>query len=429
MKNLKLHTPGGLSDLLPQSYQFKRAAERQFETVFERYGYTFVSSPTLEYLAVFEGKGSIPVTEIYKLGDRNGDMLAVRPDMTPAVARLTMTHKLLAGSDPFRICYIEKAFRNHAHLQGRENEFTQAGAELIGVASPEADAELIALAIQGLQAAGLEKFRIDIGQVDFLPGILAELEAALSDEERHAFMDHMIRRDYVAAEALAVKAKAVLSGGPQMPAAILLSDLTKLTGGVDMLRQVQFMAANPQAKEALRHLEAVYAILQDQGLSDHVLLDLSMTGQLDYYTGVIFKGYAKGSGSTVVDGGRYDNLLATFNGDEAPIPAVGFGIKIEGLLEALTAQGMILEDEATDTLLAYDKSARAVALTTGDVMRKQGLHLENSLVIGSLEFHKAYALRKNMKGVIYFADEDTVLLVNLETGHEQRVTVEELKGL
>ena len=423
MKNLKLHTPGGLSDLLPQSYQFKRAVERRIETVFERYGYAFISSPTLEYLAVFEGKGSIPVTEMYKLGDRNGEMLALRPDMTPAVARLVMTNHLTTESTPLRICYIEKAFRNHEHLQGRENEFTQAGAELIGIASPEADAELIALAIQGLLAAGLVNFRVDIGQVDFLPGVLAELETALSPSERHAFMEYMIRRDYAAAEALAAKAKHIV------PAGLLLSDLTQLTGDMDMLTRIISMVSNQQAKAALRHLEAVYAILQDQGLSEHILFDLSMTGQLDYYTGVIFKGYAKGSGAIVVDGGRYDRLLSAFNTDEMPIPAVGFGIKMEGLLEALEAQEMVLQGKTTDTLLAYDGGARAVALVTADIMRKQGLHLENSLLTGNLEVHKAYARRKNLKGVIYFADADTVLLVNLETGHEQEVTVEELKKL
>jgi len=423
MKNLKLHTPGGLSDLLPKAYRIKHAVERRLETVFERYGYAFISSPTLEYVEVFEGKGSIPITEMYKLGDRNGDMLALRPDMTPVVARMAVTHNLVKDNMPLRACYIEKAFRNHEHLQGRENEFTQAGAELIGIASPEADAELIALAVQGLQATGLINFRVDIGHVGFLPGVLAGLEVVLSEIDRKAFISHMFSRDYVAAEILAAKAKHVV------PSGLLLCDLSQLTGGIDMLAQVKLVISNPQALAAIQYLEKVYAVLQDQGLDKHILFDLSMTGQLDYYTGVIFKGYAKGSGATVVDGGRYDRLLGAFNVKEnsRPIPAVGFGIKIEGIIDALAAQGMTFKDESTDTLLAYQENARSVALTTGDIMRKQGLHLENSLITGSLEVHKAYAKGKNLKGILYFADPDTVLLVNLETGQEQAVTVEELK--
>ena len=332
MKDLKLHTPTGLNDLLFDAYKHKRDAERKIEDIFEKYGYAFVSSPSLEYLAVFEGKGSIPAAEMYKIGDRNGDMLALRPDMTPAVARMAVTHNLIDGNRPVRLCYIEKAFRDHERFLGRENEFTQAGAELMGISSPDADAELIALAVRGLLSAGLQNFRMDIGQVDFLPGVLTELASALSESERSSFMNHMIRRDYVAAEALAAKAEHII------PAGLLLSDLTQLTGGMDILIRAKSMVSDSQAQYALKYLEEVYALLQEQDLAQYILFDLSMTGQLDYYTGIIFKGYAKGSGTTIVDGGRYDRMLAAFNKEKNPIPAAGFGIKIEGLLDALTAK-------------------------------------------------------------------------------------------
>ena len=422
MKNLKIHTPTGLTDLLPPAYNQKRHIERQIETIFERYGYSFVSSPALEYLAVFEGKGSIPVTEMYKLADRTGDMLALRPDMTPAVARMAVTQKLSGSTNhPVRLCYIEKAFRDHERFRGHENEFTQAGAELMGVSCPEADAELISLAVQGLLASGLVHFRLDIGHVGFMPGILEELGAALTSGDRENFINHMIRRDYVAAEALAAKTKHII------PAGELLSELTQLTGGTEILNRAKKMTTNPKALASLQHLEDVYAILKDQGLSQYVLIDLSMTGQLDYYTGLIFKGYAKGTGSTVVDGGRYDNLLASFTDNGKPIPAVGFGIKIDGLLDALRAQGQHFQSESSDTLLVYEKDARTVALATADIMRKQGLSLINSLQPGSLDANKSYALKQNLKGIIYFANPDKIILINLETGQEQQVSVEELK--
>ena len=445
MKNLQLHTPTGLNDLLPADYQRKRTVERSIEAVFESYGYAFVSSPTLEYLAVFEGKGSIPAGEMYKLGDKNGDMLALRPDMTPAVARMAVTHNMMRtgqknaqeydqvepqqGVDyPLRLCYIEKAFRDHERFLGRENEFTQAGAELMGDSSPEADAELIALAVQGLLATGLKNFRVDIGQVDFLPGILEELQATLSDGEQETFMGYMIQRDYVAAESLAAKAKHNI-GSAQSASASFLSDLTQLTGGMDMLARARSFVTNEKAQNSLKHLEEVYSILRDQGLSDYILIDLSMTGQLDYYTGVIFKGYAKGSGTTVVDGGRYDRMLTELKDvKDKHISAMGFGIKVEGLLDALAAQGIEFEVEFADTLLAYHSSARAVALRTADIMRQQKLKLEVSLLHkdAGLEAQKVYALGKGLKGVLYFADPDVVLLVDLSTGEEQRVRVDEL---
>jgi len=242
MKNLKMHTPTGLRDLLPPAYQLKRNVERQIETVFEQYGYAFVSSSALEYLAVFEGKGSIPTTEMYKLADNTGDMLALRPDMTPAVARIAVTNQLSNGSsstDPLRLCYIEKAFRSHERYRGHENEFTQAGAELIGLSSPEADAELIALAIHSLLEAGLTNFRLDIGHVGFLPGILEELSPTLSRQDCSNFINYMISRDYVAAEAIVAKAR------HKVPSSELLSDLTELTGGLDIIAYADEMTNNP----------------------------------------------------------------------------------------------------------------------------------------------------------------------------------------
>jgi len=423
LKDLKLHTPNGLNDLLPAGYIRKRGVERQIEAVFERYGYAFVSSPTLEYLAVFEGKGSIPSTEMYKFMDRNGDILALRPDMTPAVARIVATNSM---EDPIRLCYIEKAFRHHKHFQGRENEFTQAGAELICQVCQTsklavADAETIAVAVHGLLAAGLTNFRVDIGQVDFLPGVLAELP--MDDNERQAFMDYMISRDYVAAENHVKQINKNAGMTKQVEKAVqLLSDLTQLTGGTDILAHAHSLVSETKAQAALRHLEDVYAILRDQGLEKYILLDLGMTGQLDYYTGIIFKGYAKGTGTTIVDGGRYDRLIGSATS------AVGFGIKIEGLLDALSAQGIISECKLTDTFLAYHENARAIALQTADVMRQQGVYIENSLQSGSLEEHKAYAVRKKHKGILYFDMSNKVILVNLETNQEQEVEVSDLLG-
>lgn len=334
MKNLKLHTPTGLQDHLPQAFLQKRTVERQIETIFERYGYSFISTPTLEYLAVFEGKGGISTSEIYKLADKNGDILALRPDMTPAVARMVATHDLVKS--PLRVCYTEKIFRDNERFLGRVNELTQAGAELMGLSSPKADAEIIALAVEAFLAVGLSNFRVDIGQVDFLPGVLSELKTALSEEECLAFIDHMIRRNYVAAEEIAVKAKHII------PVGSLLSNLTQLAGGLDVLTRTRNMLKDQQALAALSHLEKIYEILQKKNYEKYIFLDLCMTGQLDYYTGVIFKGYAKGSATTVVDGGRYDQMLAAFSGGKT-IPAVGFGIKIDRVLEALKVQGVASE--------------------------------------------------------------------------------------
>jgi ATP phosphoribosyltransferase regulatory subunit len=137
-----------------------------------------------------------------------------------------------------------------------------------------------------------------------------------------------MNNDYVSAEAMIKSPEVELSGECKA----VVSDLTRWIGGPDMLEQARELVSNNVSKAALDHLREVYKIAETKGFANHVLYDLSMTGHLDYYTGVIFRGYAKGSGYAVVNGGRYDNLLAEFG---RPSPAVGFAVRLDSVLEAL----------------------------------------------------------------------------------------------
>jgi ATP phosphoribosyltransferase regulatory subunit len=206
-------------------------------------------------------------------------------------------------------------------------EFTQAGVELMGVSSPEADAEVVALAVESLRAAGLSAFRIDIGQVDFLRGILEE--SGWDIELRKEMVRNIVAHDFVSAEKIA------LSNPVREPARRFFSDLTYWTGGPDRLAEAARCTRHPLALKAAEHLSEVYGILRNKNLAEYMLFDLSMAGHFDYYTGMVFRGYTRGTGYAVVDGGRYDNLLAAYG---CPSPAVGFAIRLDGVLEALDAQ-------------------------------------------------------------------------------------------
>lgn len=420
MKDLKRHTPAGLSDLTPEAHARKRVVERRIEAVFESWGYTFISSPTIEYRAVFEGKGSVPPSRMYGFPDAGGDMLALRPDMTPAAARIAATHPSLGLNEgPLRLCYIEKAFRNHERYQGKVGEFTQAGVELMGERSAEADAEVVALAAESLQAAGLTGFRVDVGQVDFLRGVLAD--SGLQEAQRETLTQYMIARDYTAVEAM-IAAQSDVSEAAQA----VLGDLTRWMGGIEMLAQAEPYATHPLSRRAIEHLRDMYAYLRDAGLSEHILFDLSMTGHLDYYTGVIFRGYVPGAGYAVVDGGRYDHLLEAFG---RPAPAVGFAIRLDGVLDALTMQEP--PDFGPDTLVAYAPDARATALRTAGALRRQGVRIENMLRAGDETACIAYARGKHIGGkriggVLYFIDADRVKLHDLAAGTETIVSTEAL---
>ena len=152
--------------------------------ILKNYGYHAIQTPTFEYFDVF-GKevGTIPSKELYKFFDREGNTLVLRPDITPSIARMATT---LYDTEkmPIRLCYKGNTFINHSSYRGRLHETTQAGAELIGLDSVEADAEMVAMAVESLKEVGLGDFQIHIGNVEFFESFIAvrfsQSEKALS---------------------------------------------------------------------------------------------------------------------------------------------------------------------------------------------------------------------------------------------------------
>jgi len=415
LHNRLLHTPDGVRDYLPGEFAAKAAVERQLEDAFASYGYARVSSPMFEYADVFDEKGSVTQTAIYKFIDRDGSVLALRSDMTPQIARMAST--LCHAEDvPMRFAYVENTFRYNESFQGKLKEFTQAGVELIGVHSDEASAEIIALAVNSLLAVGLRDFRLDVGQVQFFQGILEE--GGFDEETCKKMRAAIIARDYVAVE------KAAMAANVPKNVCTVLSELPLLIGGADVLQKARGLTTNETALSALSNLESIFEILRECGLEKMIAFDLSMVGHLDYYTGIIFRGYAYGTGSSVIDGGRYDQLLRHFGVD---YPSVGFGVKVGVLLEALDAQQKSAPVQtAADTLLCYAPEGRKAAMMAASALRAQGVRIENSLLNGDLDVHMDFARRRGKSGVLYFTDADHVRMLDLVAGTERLVRLSEL---
>ena len=150
----KLHTPEGVRDIYNKECETKLALQKKLNTVLHLYGYKDIQTPTFEYYDVFrEEIGSTSTQELYKFFDREGNILALRPDITPSIARAAAT--LFENEDfPIRLCYAGNTFINHSSYQGRLKENTQLGAELIGLDAIEADAEMIAMVVDGLKKTG-----------------------------------------------------------------------------------------------------------------------------------------------------------------------------------------------------------------------------------------------------------------------------------
>ncbi len=346
--------PTGVKDYLPGAAARLRRIESSVLECMEKWGYSQIITPTLEFYDTVGVASSTEDKKMFKLLDQNGRTLVLRPDITAPIARVVaslMKEEVL----PVRLSYHANVFRAFEEEAGRESEFFQTGAELVGDPSPEADAEVIALAIASLQAAGVDSFKMALGHTGFLNGLFHE---TLHDgeEKQKVLKECLLNRDYVGY-------RQQLKGfGLAAAVEKELEAILRLRGGEEICEQASGLTRNPLARESIDHLCQVYEVLKAYGVSEHVLIDLTMIGDFSYYTGMTFEGYAANLGFPVVSGGRYDNLLRQF-GREAP--ATGFALKTTRILEAVRE----LPEEPRRLLVLYSEERRREGLAKAAELR------------------------------------------------------------
>ena len=182
MSRQLLHTPQGVRDIYSEECARKMAVQSELLRVFHLYGYQNIETPTFEFYDIFKKeRGSAGTREMYKFFDRENNTLVLRPDMTPPIARCVAKY-FMDETGPLRLCYLGPTYLNGVSYQGRLNETTQTGVELIGDDSSDGDAEMIALVIDGLKATGLKEFQVELGQVEFYRGLVEE--AGLNEDTK-----------------------------------------------------------------------------------------------------------------------------------------------------------------------------------------------------------------------------------------------------
>ena len=350
MRNERVtHTPKGLTDILWEECELKYQIESEARGVFAAHGYKMVQPPTFEYYDVYHAATPNKAESMFKFFDVDGRMLALRPDFTTSIARLAAT-KSVGQQLPLRLCYAGSAFQNdEAFSQARQREFSQVGIELIGENSAEADAEVIGIAIETLQKVGMRRFQIDIGQVAYFMG-LAE-QAALSPEQTDCLRERINDKDFVAIEQLLDTL--------DMPNTLRQAFLKMPTrfGSLSVADEALAQESlNEKSKLALENLKQIYHILQGRGLEEYISVDLGMVPHLDYYTGMIFKGFTYGIGFPICSGGRYDTLMGKFGRN---LPATGAALGVERLMAALH------DDKAAETAEKASDEYITVALAKG----------------------------------------------------------------
>jgi ATP phosphoribosyltransferase regulatory subunit len=309
--------PPGTRDILPDEMRELRRLHRALLDVFEQRGYGEVATPTIEYDEVLARGDGRTSDSAYRLFDESGELLALRSDMTVPIARLVGTRYADAGL-PLRLCYVANAFRAVRPQRGQMREFTQAGVELIGAPAPDGTAEVVEVLEAALDAAGLNRAVIGLGDADLYRQLLAEV--GVDGEALEAVLGRLATHDLVGLEA----ELEAIDGIAEEQCATCLA-LSQMRGGAEVLDEARAIGGKA-VERATARIGETYEALAARGVADRVQIDLGLLRDLGYYSGAILEVYDPALGHVLGGGGRYDGLLKRFGVD---LPAAGFALYVE----------------------------------------------------------------------------------------------------
>ena len=316
-----INTPEGTRDRLFAECVDRRKVQNALIELFSDNGYAEISTPEIEYYDLFVQSGNpLPQENFLKIVDRSGKIMVMRPDCTAPIARVAAT-KLKAVPLPQRLYYNETVFRSGQAHKGGSTEIAQCGVELIGSAGQQADVEVISLAVEALKAVSPHAFHIELGHVGLFRALADEMEMGAAKTEQ---MRLLIEGKHFAA------LNDLLAPYQDKPAYAVMSKLSQLFGSTEVLDEAERLVGK---REEVEYLRTLYTVLKEKGCEQYVRFDLGLVHQIDYYTGVVFRGYVEGAGAPVLSGGRYDNLVEKFG---RTAPAIGFAVDADAVAACLS---------------------------------------------------------------------------------------------
>lgn len=309
--------PPGTRDVLPDEMRELRRLHLAMIEVFESRGYGEVATPAIEYDEVMARGDGRTAASAYRFFDERGDLLALRSDMTVPIARLVAS-RYAEADPPIRLCYLANAFRAVRPQRGQMREFAQAGVELIGAPAPEGTAEVVDVLEATLDAAGLNRAVIGLGDSDLFRQLLSEL--GVEGEARDSVLGRLAAHDLVGLEAELSELDGI--GAERVATCVALS---QLRGGKEVLEEARALGG-AAVERATARIGETFEALEARGVADRVRIDLGLLRDLGYYSGAILEVYDPAIGHVLGGGGRYDGLLKRFGLD---LPAAGFALYLE----------------------------------------------------------------------------------------------------
>ncbi|MGH7850363.1 MAG: ATP phosphoribosyltransferase regulatory subunit [Thermodesulfobacteriota bacterium] len=312
----RLSLPQGVKDYTPDKAEELRRIEEGLLEEFGRWGYRKIITPLFEYLEPLSvGLGDELKSKVMKFVDPStGDVVALRPDITPQVGRIVAT-QMKDHTAPLRLCYNGRVVRFEEKGSGKEREIFQVGCELVGLSTPEADAEIIALGVKSLGKSGIKNLVLDIGHTGILRNLLSK-----TGDLRESIEEALKKKDQEALSRAIGKTHA-----PKNIKDTILK-LPELFGGRHILTEARKITS---IRKYVNELESVLNVIDDYQSECEINIDLAEIRGFNYYTGVTFEIVSRDIMAPLVRGGRYDELMGKYGYDS---PATGFAIDVETLL-------------------------------------------------------------------------------------------------
>lgn len=416
----------GFRDYGPEEMMVRERMIAKVRTVFESFGYMPIHTPALEYAEILLGKyGEEGEKLLYKFQDAGGRMVALRYDLTVPLARFVASHPELKF--PFRRYHIAPVWRAEKPQKGRFREFYQCDVDLVGVDSPQADAECLLVDVGVLRGLGLKTFHIYVNHRQFLDGLLESL--GIEGKAAIGTLRILDKVDKVTADEMR---SMLLASGLGAEHVDRLVALAKVTGTMEerLNRTLELANNHPKAEAGLSRLRQVMALVYEADPEAPVVFSPATARGLDYYTGIVYETFlpAEYGVGSVMSGGRYDGLLGMFSGGN--IPAVGISLGIDRLVAALGAKGETEEVSSAHALVMTMPGGAGRTMRAATLLRQAGLTAEVYPEESRLKKQFEYADRKGIPVAVVPGEDEwnsgAVTLKDLRSGTQTQVPLDQL---
>lgn len=354
--------PDGTRDITNEECIIKQRIIKNINKIFDSWGYKEVITPTIEFYETFKYDNSgLKEENMYKFFDNKGRILVLRPDMTVPVARVVVT-KLKDTKGISRLRYQANVFRVYEELAGMRNEYTDCGIELFSKEKNFSDLETLIIAIETLTSIGVKDFKLEIGDVNFFKSALEQLN--ISQE------DSLSLAELVEKKRLKSLSDFLNNLSIDYDKKKFFMELPLIFGsGKELLDKYEEISFTSKMKASVKYLKSLYGKLEKLGYESCVSFDLGIIPRLNYYTGIIFRGFIQGSGNFVLSGGRYDELMKDFGQD---LKAIGFSINIDELIQLMDISKYYKEGYK----ILFNEAKEIEALNKSIELRKKGYIVE-----------------------------------------------------